>query len=151
MARRGIRRPMLWAAIGIVLFFAFAWADEFTTLARGITRTTMGLGAGIAIVGLVTAEGQDRIRVPRWLAYLGDASYAIYLVHVLALSIGAKLLVASHLAAALPRPVSAVLLIAGSLAAGIVLHEIVEKRLMRLRPKRSGPNLGAESTGTPTP
>ncbi|MCW3848970.1 acyltransferase [Sphingomonas sp. LB-2] len=145
VARRGIARPLLWVALGVALFAVSAWADEFTPLARGLTRNAMGLGAGAAIVGLVTAEAQGRIRVPRWLAYLGDASYALYLVHVLALSVGAKLLVASGLAAALPRPVSALLLIAASLIAGILLHEIVEKRLMKLRPRRSGPNLGAES------
>lgn len=142
VARRGVSWPMLWLAAGAALFAGAAVADEFSTLAEGLTRNGTGLGAALMVIGMVTAERAGRIRVPRWLVYSGDFSYALYLVHTTVLSLGVKIIFALGLQG-LPRLAIAVALVAACVAVAILLHEIVEKRLMRLRPKRSGPNLGA--------
>jgi peptidoglycan/LPS O-acetylase OafA/YrhL len=62
---------------------------------------------------------------------LGDASYAIYLVHVPALAMLAKAFVSTGLRR-LPAQLSFVIIVASVTAAGVALHLWIEKPLLRL-------------------
>lgn len=66
------------------------------------------------------------------LKVLGDASYAIYLVHFPVLSIGAKVMFGLGLEHALPRPIAFLALLTGAVATGLAFHFIAEKPLLRL-------------------
>ncbi|MEZ0243156.1 MAG: acyltransferase family protein [Sphingomonas sp.] len=149
LVRRGASRPWLWLAAGTLVFVASAWADEFSEVSRNWVRNTGGLGAAMMMIGLVTAERAGLIRVPRWLVYFGDMSYALYLIHFTVLSATVKLMFKLGIATALPRPVVGLLLVAACILAAAAMHELVEKRLMRFRPKRSGPNLGVGEAADP--
>jgi exopolysaccharide production protein ExoZ len=78
------------------------------------------------------------------LLMLGDASYAIYLVHPIvlrALATGANKLIAGH------RVESFVLAVAASLVAGLVVHRLVEKRLLGLTNRLFGLRARTSFTG----
>jgi peptidoglycan/LPS O-acetylase OafA/YrhL len=69
---------LVWARVvlvvgitGLVGFFAI----------EGISRLWFGVAMAIVIVGLVRIELSGSIAAPRWLFFLGNASYAIYLIH----------------------------------------------------------------------
>ncbi|WP_439816702.1 acyltransferase family protein [Zavarzinia sp. CC-PAN008] len=122
-------------AAGLALI-AYVWVAALRDDAREDALITigMGLGAVLTILGAVACERAGLLRVPRWLAFLGQASYAIYLVHMPAISLLAKVMVAlAPMTAWSPWPVFAVLA-AWGLAAGIAFHLWVERPLLRLVP-----------------
>jgi exopolysaccharide production protein ExoZ len=151
IARRGVKWPLAWVLAGLILFFVFASLAAFTELDRGITRNGTGLGAAMTVIGLVCLESAGRVRVPRWLAYGGDISYALYLVHFPVLSLSAKVVFALKLQRILPQPVIALGLVLTCIVVAIALHELFEKQILRMRPRGSGPDLGAEPPPEPKP
>jgi exopolysaccharide production protein ExoZ len=108
-----------------------------------------GLAAAVAIVGAVKAELGGRITVPRWLALLGDASYALYLIHYPLLTVAARAWFRLGLDR-VPAGIAFVLLVALCVAAGIALHLFVEKPLLRLLRgrRRAEPTLAEDRPGT---
>uniref|UniRef100_UPI0035AF6B3E acyltransferase family protein n=1 Tax=Rhodoblastus sp. TaxID=1962975 RepID=UPI0035AF6B3E len=93
--------------------------------------TQFAIGFAAIIVGAVLSERRYGWRFPKWSLLLGDASYSIYLVHSMAISaiamINAKL---GH------GHVPPVVLFGGALsvsvAAGVVVHLMIEKPILRL-------------------
>ena len=96
--------------------------------ARFWDTSVFGIGAALIVYGLVSREMRRPVPVPGWLLYLGQASYALYLVHFPVVSIGTKLAMRLH--GRLPEPVLMLLIAALALASGIIYHELVEKRLI---------------------
>lgn len=90
-----------------------------------VGRALYGLSAGLLIWGLVGAERRGR-RAGRLVVALGDASYAIYLVHaplvMAAVSLGGV--------TALPRWAGVALLGAIGLGGGVILHGAVERPVL---------------------
>ena len=122
--------PRVVAAVGVALFLTTGLADSY--YGPLLERTRMigfTLGSALMIAGLVQAEKWNLIAMPRWLVYLGNASYSIYLVHFLALSILAKLAKAVHLDAMLPGTVLFSLHIFGAVGVGCLFHHLIEKPL----------------------
>jgi exopolysaccharide production protein ExoZ len=98
----------------------------------GIDRAVpVGIAAGFAAIlpWLVMGEQNGRIRTPKVLNFLGDASYSIYLVHALPL-----LLLIPVLAGSSWYVLFLIIAFAG-LAAGIVYHLLVERPLLAWRRK----------------
>jgi exopolysaccharide production protein ExoZ len=77
-----------------------------------------GLAMAFLIGGLVQAEQAGKLRVSKSLAFLGDASYSIYLVHNPVCAIAARLV-----------PNFAVLFVIGTVAS-VIYHLAVEKMLL---------------------
>lgn len=93
----------------------------------GIDRAVpLGIGAGFAALlpWLVVGEQKGRIRTPKILNFLGDASYSIYLVHALPL-----LMLIQVLAGSSWYVLFLIIAFAG-LAAGIAYHLLVERPLL---------------------
>ena len=110
--------PAALAVIGTVLFVADGLVDTYHPLLAqpGVTLLA-GLGAALALAGVTELERRGRLRVPRPLLFLGDASYSIYLVHFLVLSLVAKVLL--HRALRIMPPAAAELgLVLIAVAAG---------------------------------
>jgi exopolysaccharide production protein ExoZ len=89
------------------------------------------LGSVLAVVGMVEAERTGRLHSPRWLVYLGNAAYAIYLVHFPAISVFSKMTLLLKLNTFLPGSVLFVLQAALAVGAGCLFHELVENPLHR--------------------
>ena len=123
--------PLATALAGTALFFGVGLEEVYGGhLSFDISSLLYGAGSALVIVGAVELERQGRLRVLNVLLYLGDASYSIYLAHVVALSILAKvaMTIAHHVA--VPHAVIYLALVAGATLAGIAMHELVEKPVL---------------------
>ncbi|WP_374547795.1 acyltransferase family protein, partial [Rhodoblastus sp.] len=93
--------------------------------------TQFAIGFAAIIVGAVLCERRYGWRFPKWSLLLGDASYSIYLVHSMAISaiamINAKL---GH--GHLPPAILFGGALSVSVAAGVVVHLMIEKPILRL-------------------
>lgn len=120
--------------IGTAAFFAAGVAE-----ARGmldgfglLARVVYGLSAALVIVALVERERSGRLIVPRPFAVLGRASYAVYLVHLVA--IGIAFHIVSRFVRITPSWSLAVwcgLCVAG-VAAGVLASVLVEQPAIRI-------------------
>jgi peptidoglycan/LPS O-acetylase OafA/YrhL len=129
--RGKVPAPGVVMAAGLLLFGA-TWAIPLMKLPlNGIVGNwAFGAGATLAILGAASLERARGLPVPRWLSFLGEASYAIYLAHapvVYAATAGA-------LALAPQLRQSPIILFAGvaavALAAGVAFHLWVERPLL---------------------
>ena len=125
--------PAVVALAGVTLFFGAGIEEVYGHyLSFDVSSLLYGAGSTLVIVGAVELERQGRLRVPNVLLYLGNASYSIYLAHVLALSVLAKVAVMVVQHVAVPHSVIYLALVAGSTLAGVGLHELVEKPVLSL-------------------
>ena len=96
-----------------------------------VDALSFGAGAVLILAGLASLEHLGKVTAPRFLSFLGAASYSIYLIHYPAMSILMK--VAMKLRTrGLPDYVAIALILAASVGAGILFHLIVEKRLLKI-------------------
>jgi peptidoglycan/LPS O-acetylase OafA/YrhL len=122
--------PRASACAGAAIFVGAGLIDSYYGPLSPLQQTVgYTLGSALTLAGLVQAERSGLIAPPDWLVYLGNASYAIYLVHFLALSVLAKGAKAVHLDAFLPGGVLFLLHVIGAIAVGILFHHFVEHPL----------------------
>lgn len=116
---------------GTIVFLAVGLSEVlgFVTYNKPFRTVLFGLGAAGMICGAVGLETQDRISVPRFVVFLGDASYAIYLAHLTVLSVVALTLKAVGLAA-LPSIVLAIIVFLAAVLVGSLLHLLIEKPII---------------------
>jgi exopolysaccharide production protein ExoZ len=108
-----------WLLIGIAAAgFAFVWTTYI-----GFNAYVLGPLAGMLLMGVLALEKGGIVRRIGSAAYLGDASYSIYLWHTMAISVVAKFAVL----AGLPTPVAVSLAIGSGVAIGLACHECLEK------------------------
>lgn len=144
--------PGLVMSAGLLLFAA-TWAIPLMKLPLNgiIGNWAFGLGATLAIVGAASLERARGLAVPRWLSFLGEASYAIYLVHapVIYAATAGALAIAPQLrqAPALLFLLAAVV----SLAAGVAFHLWVERPLLDRLPHTPPRRRTAEPAKTTAP
>lgn len=117
------------------------WGD-LAALPEAGHRLGFGLAWALALVAMLGLERRRRVRVPGVLLRLGEASYALYLIHFAALSVLAKLAIRSGFAAAVPPEVAFVTLLAIILASALLFHRWIEVPLQaRLRGRAGTPPL----------
>jgi peptidoglycan/LPS O-acetylase OafA/YrhL len=148
--RSRVPMPALLLATGIALFLlAGVERNEWDILSEGWRAIVYGVGATMAVLGLVELERGGRLRTPGWLRLLGDASYSIYLVHFFALSLLAKIVWRLGVAHVLPQTASFLALVLMATACGVVLHFAVEKPVLRFLGARKTSRLQQGSSPTP--
>ncbi len=84
----GVTVPVKAASLVTLLGFALLLAGSETTLPRIVAA---GIPAFLIVAGAVFSESRYRLNPSRTLVLLGDASYSIYLSHVIVLPVVAKL------------------------------------------------------------
>jgi exopolysaccharide production protein ExoZ len=139
--RIGLRQAQVVGLGGLVLFLCVGLSESVGGVEwdEGYRTLCYGLGA----LAMVAALAAGAMNVPAWLVLVGNASYAIYLVHLPVLSLLAK--IGSRLGGPWGAPpfVSLVVLVGLAVIAGVLVHLIVEKPLLSLlatRPRRkAGP------------
>jgi exopolysaccharide production protein ExoZ len=125
-----IPAPRLIAGLGLGLFMVAGVVWSYCApLDYWHHVTCFVLGSCLLIAGLTEADRSGLIGAPRSLVYLGDAAFAIYLVHFLALSVIAKISKSLLLDRYLPDPVLFGLYVLGALAVGCVCHHLIEHPL----------------------
>ena len=91
-----------------------------------------GLPAALVVYGLVALETARKTILPVWAARLGDASYSLYLSHVLVM--GALARIGAGFASAgdpMLRPALLLLLVAAAVAFALACHRFIEMPLIR--------------------
>lgn len=127
-----IRHPLALLGVGAGLF-AIVWTMVSMGLVSDKTAVwPFGLGAMLAVLGAACWEAQRHPVMPRALVFLGDASYSIYLIHFIAISLAAKIAVRLDAMLSLPGLLWFLLVSAAALVAGIGFHLIVERPLLRM-------------------
>ncbi|GJE43426.1 acyltransferase family protein [Methylobacterium soli] len=104
---------------GLVAFFALG------TDPAGPARMGFGVAVAFLVAGAVWLERAGSLAAPGWLIRLGDASYAIYLVHNPVASLGAR--IAGRFEMLRPWPVSLALCILLGVACGLAYHLAFER------------------------
>ena len=136
VATRGKRTFPLSGALaiaGISAFLAAGLLEDYGGWMRDGWPLLMlyGVSSAMTLAGLVAFERKSPIIVPAWALLLGDASYAIYLVHYPALSIVARLWLKLG-GRAVPVPIAFAALVMICALLGIAFHLIVEKPLINV-------------------
>lgn len=142
-ARLSVGQAWLALSLGTAVFFAVGLAEVYgvATLNTAIRTWAYGLSGAAVIAGLAALDEMGRIRTPKLLVVLGDASYSIYLIHILAMSVAAKVLSVAGLGAVLPLWLSTVIIASGGVVAGVIVHFVFEKPAIRLVRTRLEPRL----------
>jgi peptidoglycan/LPS O-acetylase OafA/YrhL len=121
---RGAGREALAALVGIALVLAWFLSADRTY------SVFFGLGLALMLPAIVRAEWSGKVRVHRVWRLLGDASYAIYLIHLPLMSLVARL------SRGLDPILAAALAVLASIAAGIAFHRLFELPALALVRKR---------------
>jgi exopolysaccharide production protein ExoZ len=123
------------ALVGVVVIVSTkVGAGRFDTLdyvSSGATVWVLIFGVSLAFLVYALAASERILRVPRWLVFLGAASYAIYLVHTPAISVFQRVISPILPGAAVSTGVAHVVLILAGVAAGCLLHVLFEKPATR--------------------
>ncbi len=128
LRHRTIPMPWTFLLLGIAVFLAAGTAEDLGLLwgPGYVTHLGYGVGSGLAILGLVEAERQNRLHVPRVMIALGGASYSIYLTHLLSIGAVWQILVAAHLTSVLPASIQFLALFASGVFGGWVISRLIE-------------------------
>lgn len=143
--RMAPRRLGLWAVglavlgFGLGLVVGYGGIDDVRALNdpwNGLRRVAVwGLPSALLLFGVVRMERTDRApgRLERAAAFMGDASYSIYLTHVLMIRALGRLFESGMVA--LPGDAVVVLTVLASLAAGVAVHLWVERPVLKILPR----------------
>ena len=85
----------------------------------------------LILYGAITLERQGRLSLPRWFNRLGDASYSIYLSHVLVLSAAGSLWTFFPTPASFHRAVVLTAMVGGVILFGWLSFRYVESPLLK--------------------
>ncbi|WP_218508160.1 acyltransferase [Variovorax sp. dw_308] len=127
-------RPVPVAIVAGVLFFGFGAVAEALDggLPLPLVHLGYGLFAAMLIVALVQAEQREPGRFGnRFAAVVGDASYALFLIHFPLLALLSKAAVAAGLHGVGGMLVSFVLILASCIAASVAFHQWIERPLLK--------------------
>ena len=119
--------------IGLILFTT-SWLvyyqfkiNQSNLLNEDISRVFL---FGIPSTLLIYGSLHSKINVPKWIVYLGDASYSLYLVHGTILSILIKILIKLDLAPHFNNFLGALSLFIYTLILSCCFYSLVEKKLL---------------------
>ena len=127
-------KPARWLfVLGTLIFFGIGVAETVggVVVHASLLPLIYGVGSALAMIGL-TRGGYP---MPRWLTFLGDASYAIYLVHLPAMNILAVGLKSVRAQDSLPPLGMLFIVTLFVVAIGSIVHLLIEKPVLaRLKP-----------------
>lgn len=132
-----------WASLvaGAVIFGCTALGEVYKLLpvSFGLRTVLLGVGAAGMICGLAALELKMALRTPRWIVLLGDASYAIYLLHISVMTACAKVIMALGFGDQADHLLLFAILFFGAVAAGILAHLLIEVPLLSWLAGRNKP------------
>ena len=130
LRRKKVPSPDALLILGTLIFFGVVLYSGYLGYISQATYLASGVGATLALLGASELEWFGRISVNKWLIFLGDASYSIYLIHYPVISKLARICFRLDAHLHLPIGLWMLLLISAGTAAGCLLHIIVERPLL---------------------
>lgn len=112
--------PLFWMGI-LLLLPAFLCDIEHNRICTSVWMTPLYLGAGMILMSLVTA-GVPENRATKALGFVGKYSYSIYLWHIVITDLVVP-----------ATGLSAIVAIPTAIALGVVMSELIETPLLRVR------------------
>lgn len=131
LRHRTIPMPGLVAGLGIAAFLLCLFVPSLASENRLVQRLVYGLAAAAFVLGMVEIEWRRPLKLPSALIFFGAASYAVYLVHPIAVSMSIQVLTRLS-GRSLPIEAAILLISLVGLVAGMVYHAVVERRLSAL-------------------
>lgn len=122
-------RAARWCLLaGLVIFFSVGASEQLAGIGwnKALRTWCFGVGASLAVTGLAAGAFQP----PKWLTFLGDASYSIYLVHIPAISFAGIVFVKLGAPWGLPPLAMMAAMTVYAVAAGAIVHLFIEKPLL---------------------
>jgi len=106
-----------------------------------LVRLAYGVPSALLIAGLAAWESGPR-RVPKLLVALGEASYSLYLFHLLGIGVLWQIWLRSGIETATRVVFCYAFLLGGAIGCGLAVHHLIEAPLLRYlrRPSRRGEN-----------
>jgi exopolysaccharide production protein ExoZ len=142
---RAINRPDRLASMGALGFAAMAlteciWGRDWVPVSDVVLY---GLCSALIVLGLIRWEDAGfRLRGLSTLTLTGDASYALYLIHVPVMSLGCKVIMHTGLAGPVGAAIAFVMVLAASVLTAIAFHLYVERPVLNwLTPSKPRANL----------
>jgi exopolysaccharide production protein ExoZ len=137
---RGKLMVRMLLVLGIALFLV-AWICSYNyELSFGKfsinSRLIYGLSSGIIIFSIAMINMRKENWVSNSFLLLGDSSYVLYLVHPLVLAIFFKIVSTIHRAGALYYYGICLFAFIASIAAGLVVHVFLERKILKILNKR---------------
>lgn len=117
---------------GSILLLAVIWNNlDGHYLSQPFQILGYGAAASLILVGLVQLERSGRVRVPGFLVLAGNASYSIYLTHLMSLSVASKLFRGLHTKSLLVARIEYIGLVAFAIIVGLTTYWLVERPLLK--------------------
>jgi exopolysaccharide production protein ExoZ len=123
----------LTSAIAGAAMYAYMWSRFAAELNYSSYTLDLlyGVASSILIIGIVCLEKHGHLVLPRWLVFLGEASYSLYLVHYPLISTGAKAIPFMKMHLPLSDRVEFSLVVLFALIGGVAFHILAERPLLR--------------------
>ncbi|HWK48159.1 MAG TPA: acyltransferase [Stellaceae bacterium] len=138
--RQRVPLPAVLAVLGPLLFFGAGMEEVWIGwLPIDLRSLVYGLGSMLSLLAYADLERRGRLRVPAALVLLGEASYALYLVHLPVLVLLAKLSTRLPGRDAIPLGVSYAVFVVTTVLIGVMFHLVVERPLLRRLNRRRSP------------
>jgi peptidoglycan/LPS O-acetylase OafA/YrhL len=102
----------------------------------GLSLLALAAGFALLLAGLVKLETSGLLRIPRWLASVGNASYSIYLTHINVEGLILKGALKLHLTRLLGPELAWAAVLAATVGVGWLAYVCVERPLMKLFKRR---------------
>lgn len=129
-----VRLPLTALVLGALLFLSAGIHESWGApqpaewLPRHLAYAT---GAAMALYGLVGLEYENRLRVPALASVLGEASYSIYLLHVILIMLMQQLYLIVSRWVQLPNTPVFIAVVALAVGGGSVFSKTVEQPLLK--------------------
>ena len=151
LARTSSRQAGIIAVAGIALFLAAGALVDLGRLTGNepVCRVVLGGASALILYGVSVCEREGWIKVPRWAAFLGAASYSIYLVHTIFIGWAARILFKIPQTHDLPN-LSTLVICSIAIASGCLAYQFVERPLQNAvraarEPRKAAPFRAVQS------
>ena len=125
---------------GVAEFVAGGCIFVFALMTMGLpyklSPMLLAFGLALLVAGATKLERAGMIKVPHFLAFIGNASYSLYLVHLAVEGLLLKIAIKTHLYEAAGPHVTYLLVLGLTVIAGCLAYALIERPLLALLHER---------------
>jgi exopolysaccharide production protein ExoZ len=141
LRRDSIPWPLPMLVAGCVSFTTAVALVPVHNYASSNIELLAGFGAMLMLLGAAELERSSHFTVPRWLSFLGDASYSLYLSNFMVVATSAKIFYRLDQHLHLPIAVWMLLMAVLAVLTGCISYVWIEKPILRLLGRSGKPTM----------